>query len=174
MRYGDPPAAEAPVAVAAPVVPAAGAADGPSPALQAAAVNDSMPAIQLPPNAPPLGFEGYCPVTMKRDWKWALGDTKWGAIHRGRTYLFATQADRQTFLADPDKYSPAMSGADPVLALETGKQTSGLRRYALEYQGKFYLFSSEQTLNKFWSNAEGYAQGVRQAMQGRSPGPAYR
>ena len=121
-------------------------------------------APQLPPGSPPLGFEGYCPVTMKKSWKWARGDAKWGAIHRGRTYLFAGATQRDEFLKNPDMFSPAMSGLDPVLALEQGKQTPGLRKFALEYQNQFYLFSSEESLNKFWTNAEGYAQGVRQAM----------
>ncbi len=134
------------------------------PTKKPAAKSQLSQAPQLPAGAAPLGFEGYCPVTMKREWKWVRGDVKWGAIHRGRTYLFKSEADRDEFLTKPDEYSPALSGSDPVLAMESGKMTPGQRKYALEYRGTFYLFSSEQTLNRFWSNAEGYAQGVRQAM----------
>ena len=85
---------------------------------------------------------------------------KWGAIHRGRTYLFADQAARDTFLAEPDKYSPALSGVDPVLAVETQQAVPGTREFAVEYEGQFYMFASEQSLKKFWSNAEGYAKGA--------------
>lgn len=121
---------------------------------------------ELPAGSPPLGFDGYCPVTMKRDWKWVQGDVKWGAIHRGRTYLFASQNAQQAFLENPDSFSPALSGVDPVLALETGESQPGQRKYALEYRGTFYMFAGEESLKKFWTNAEGYAQGVRQAMAG--------
>lgn len=117
------------------------------------------PAVQLPAGSPPLGFDGYCAVTMKDKWQWVKGDTKWGAIHRGRTYLFTDEASRDKFLAGPDMYSPALSGSDPVLAVDSRQSIPGTRQYALEYEGKFYFFSSEQTLNKFWTNADGYAKG---------------
>lgn len=123
-------------------------------------------AVQLPPNSPPLGFDGFCPVTMKKDWKWVAGDVRWGAIHRGRTYLFAGQAQRDEFLTNPDSYSPVLSGVDPVLAVDEGQAVPGIRKHALEYGGQFYWFSSEETLNRFWGNAPKYSQDVRQAMSG--------
>ncbi len=144
------PAATTPAASPAPAAPEAVA---PTPRSQSIA-------SQLPPGSPALGFDGFCPVTMKNKWRWAKGDVKWGAIHRGRTYLFVNQAARDTFLAEPDKYSPALSGADPVLAVETQQVVPGTREYAVEYEGQFYLFSNEQSLKKFWSNADGYAKGA--------------
>ena len=107
---------------------------------------------------------------MKRQWQWAQGDIRYGAEHRGRTYLFASQACQQEFLANPDSYSPVLSGMDPVLHLEQMQSVPGKRQYALEYKGQFYLFSNEQTLNRFWQNADQYTAGVQQAMhsgQGR-------
>jgi len=59
-------------------------------------------ARQLPPGAPPLGFEGYCPVSMRSEWQWVAGDPKWGAIHRGRTFWIVSQEKQQKFLANPD------------------------------------------------------------------------
>ena len=124
--------------------------------------------VALPKGSPPLGFEGYCPVTMKREWRWQQGDVRWGAIHRGRTYLFSSQKCRDEFLRSPDDYSPALEGADPVLAVEGRQSVPGTRDYALEYNGRFYLFSSEETLNKFWSDAEGYVTGVERVAAGVS------
>lgn len=118
----------------------------------------------LPPGVPPLGFDGYCTVTMKHELRWAKGDVKWGAVHRGRTYLFAGEEQRDEFLKNPDTYSPVLSGMDPVVALEENRATPGKRMFALEYLGQFYMFSSEDSMNRFWTNPEGYAQGVRQAM----------
>ena len=114
--------------------------------------------LQLPPGSPPLGFEGFCPVTMKNDWRWAKGDVRFGAIHRGRTYLFASQDAQQKFLASPEAFSPILAGADPVLAVDERRNVPGVRDYAVEYQGRFFMFSSEQTLERFWSKPEDYAQ----------------
>lgn len=127
----------------------------------------------LPPGAPPLGFEGYCPVSMRQQWKWVDGDPQWGAIHRGRTYWFAGPTEQQKFLANPDLYSPALSGIDPVLAIDHRQMVPGKREHSIDYDDQFYLFSSEATLQQFTSNPERYATGVRQAM-GVQPGQSLR
>ncbi|TWT48489.1 DUF255 domain-containing protein [Botrimarina hoheduenensis] len=117
-------------------------------------------APQLPAGSPPLAFDGYCPVSMKRDWAWKQGDVRYGAIHRGRTYLFTSAEHRDTFLATPDDFAPALSGADPVLAVDQRQNVAGSRQYAVEYRGKFFFFASEETLSRFWTNADGYANGA--------------
>ena len=137
-----------------------------APAVSQQPVAPVQTAVQLPAGSPPLGFQGYCPVTMKSEWKWQLGDSRWGAVHRGRTYLFAGAAQRDLFLKDPDAFSPALSGIDPVLAIDQQQTTPGLRQFSLEYQDQFYMFSSEATLKQFWTNAEKYSSGVRQATNG--------
>lgn len=118
-------------------------------------------APQLPPGSPPLGFEGYCPVTMKQQWQWTKGDTRWGAIHNGRTYLFASADAQKAFLASPDEFSPVLSGSDPVSAVDERRSVPGVREFAVEYKGRFYMFSSEKSLETFWSNPSAYADGVR-------------
>lgn len=118
-------------------------------------------AVKLPPGSPPLGFDGFCPVTMKSEWRWVKGDTKWGAIFEGRTYLFVSQEAQQTFLANPAAFSPVLAGADPVAAIDERRSVEGVRRFAVEYKDRFYLFADESTLERFWSNPDGYAQGVQ-------------
>lgn len=98
---------------------------------------------------------------MKKDWRWAKGDTRYGAIHRGRTYLFTTAEAQKEFLANPEKYSPVLEGADPVVAIDQKQTVNGARDFAVEYKDRFYFFSSQQTLEKFWTNPEGYATGVQ-------------
>ena len=127
------------------------------------------PNVQLPPGSPPLGFDGYCPVSMRTAWQWMPGDAKFGAIHRGRTYLFVGPQEQQQFLANPDYYAPALAGIDPVLAIDHKQNVPGLRDHSLDYDNQFYLFSSESTLQQFTANPERYASGVRQAM-GLQPG----
>jgi YHS domain-containing protein/thiol-disulfide isomerase/thioredoxin len=118
----------------------------------------------LPPGAPSLGFDGFCPVSMRTQWKWVPGDPRWGIVHRGRTYWFAGQAEQQQFWAEPDRYSPALSGMDPVLAIDHSQQVPGKREHSICYDNLFYMFASEATLQQFTSTPERYAVGVRRAM----------
>jgi thioredoxin-like negative regulator of GroEL/YHS domain-containing protein len=126
---------------------------------QAPVVASAAP--QLPPGSPALGFEGFCPVTMKNEWRWAKGDVRWGAIHQGRTYLFASAEAQKTFLTNPDAFSPVLAGSDPVAAVDKQQTVPGVREFAVEYEGRFYLFANEQSLEKFWSNPTAYAQGAQ-------------
>jgi YHS domain-containing protein len=105
----------------------------------------------------PLGLEGYCPVTLAEKGQWAEGRAQWGARHRGRTYLFAGEDQQRAFLADPDRYSPALSGDDPVLAFESGTTSPGQRRYGVTYQSRMYLFSSPETRSRFAADPTRYA-----------------
>jgi YHS domain-containing protein len=88
--------------------------------------------------------------------------------------LFASQAEQQEFLTNPNLYSPALSGADPVLAVDQRQMVDGRRDYSIEYQGQFYLFSSEDSLQRFQSNPQYYTTGVRQAMAAPPQGPVRR
>jgi len=133
-------------------------------AAQPTAGESSVDTRQLPAGAPPLGFDGYCPVSMRNNWKWVPGDPRWGIVHRGRTYWFAGQTEQQQFWADPDRYSPALSGMDPVMAIDHQQQVAGKREHSIDYDSLFYMFSSEATLAQFTANPERYAVGVRQAM----------
>ena len=142
-------------------------ADAPAPASRPRAA--SRPGREpASAGAPPLGFDGYSPVSMRNQWKWVPGDAKWGAIHRGRTYWFASQREQQQFLANPDYYSPALSGIDPVLGVGPRPDDSGTREYALDYDSQFYLFANEATLQQFTTDPARYAEQVRQAMAGQT------
>jgi YHS domain-containing protein len=123
----------------------------------------------------PVGLEGYCPVTLAERGVWVEGRAQWGVRHRGRTYLFATAEQQKAFLADPDRYSPALSGDDPVMAFDTGKSTPGQRRYGVTYQSRTYLFASTETRDAFAANPQRYTSGAMVA-EHRTPasGPIVR
>lgn len=108
----------------------------------------------------PLGMEGYCPVTLAEKGQWVEGRAQWGARHRGRTYLFAGEPQQRAFLADPDRYAPALSGDDPVVAFDGGKSVPGQRRYGVTYQSRIYLFSTPETRTTFSSNPQRYTARV--------------
>ena len=118
-----------------------------------------------PQKTMPLGLEGYCPVALMETGNWVEGQARWGARHRGRTYLFSGLEQQQTFLSDPDRYSPALSGDDPVAAIDGGKTSAGQRRYGVTYQQRIYLFESPETRAAFAANPQRYTSRVLLAEQ---------
>ena len=115
---------------------------------------------------PPVCMEGYCPVTlMGTSSQWKKGDVRYGAIHRGKTYLFAGEKEQRAFLANPDAYSPILSGNDPIAFVEQGQVVSGKRTHGIFYGKQVYLFASEQNLQKFWQSPQRYATIVFDTMQ---------
>ena len=123
-------------------------------------VASAAPSEPDPYGPMPVGLEGYCPVMLAERGIWAEGRAQWGARHRGRTYLFAGEQQLKAFLADPDRYAPALSGDDPVLAFDAGKSTPGQRRYGVTYQSRMYLFSSPATRDAFAANPQRYTAGT--------------
>lgn len=141
---GQPPAVIMPAPMATP----------PAVAPPAASMTSAAPSA-------PLALEGHCPVELVEHERWVRGDRRFGAIHRGQTYLFTGAEQQKRFLANPDNYGPAMSGVDPVLALEARQMVPGLRKHGLFYNNHVYLFSSEATLAQFCRTPARYADGVR-------------
>ncbi len=136
------------------------------------------PRKPIAPKKPTLGLEGYCPVSLleSRDPRqaWRKGDPRFGAIHRGKLYLFAGQQLQQKFLASPDRYSPALSCYDPVRFVENSELIEGQRRHGVSYRGQVFLFSDEGSLKTFWQNPSRYSTIVRQAMNGQNGGGSIR
>jgi YHS domain-containing protein len=124
----------------------------------------------LPVENPPLGLEGYCPVQLIHDLQnnnpqWTLGDRRWGATHRGRTYLFAGPEQQRLFLDDPDRFAPLLSGNDIVLAIDARQNVAGKRAHGVLFSGRMYLFASEETLQRFSESPHRYANESIQAMR---------
>ncbi|MDY0166081.1 MAG: hypothetical protein RBS80_06030 [Thermoguttaceae bacterium] len=87
-------------------------------------------------------------------------------IHRGRTYLFADAEKAARFFQDPDRYAPVLSGQDVVLAVDEGRYVSGQREHGAFFGHRVYLFSSEETLQRFENHPNRYADAaVRLAFQ---------
>lgn len=138
---------------------AAAATDASPPRVPAERADDAPRAA----GNPPLALDGYCAVSLVAKKKWLAGDTRWGAIHRGRTYLFAGQSEQQAFLAAPDRYAPVMNGIDPVLAFDRQQELTGKREFGAFFENRIYLFSSESSYRQFKSNPARYVAATRQA-----------
>jgi thiol-disulfide isomerase/thioredoxin/YHS domain-containing protein len=138
-----------------------------------------VPAANVAPSSPPpsapggpkFALDGYCVVSLVEQLstasaqpKWTAGDPRWGAVHRGQTYLFAGPAEQQKFLANPDYYTPILSGYDPVAFIEAGQLVEGRRAHGFIHEGKIYMFASEDSLQRFWGARDMYIARVQQAM----------
>ena len=152
----SPPAAGPNVAAGRPAPPSS-----PAPSQSVASQNV---ALRLPPGSPPAALDGYCPVTVTEKMVWKRGDVRFGAIHRGRTYLFATATEQAKFLADPDRFSPIISGNDPVVALERGEAVPGKRELGIMCGERMILFSSQESYDKFVKDSKRYSVEIQQAL----------
>jgi len=122
------------------------------------------PKVEIPPGNPPLALEGYCPVSLTDKQRWVLGNPRWGARHEGRTYLFAGPEEQQKFLANPDRYAPVLSGMDVVQLVEATQLTEGRREHGAWFGGRVYLFSSEESYQKFSLDPYRYINALPQAV----------
>ena len=161
------PANPNPAGVATPVA----ALTGPGPGSQA---NASLAPSRTSPSAAvrePLDLDGFCPVRLAEKKQWVPGDRRFGAIHRGRTYLFAGAEEQKKFLLSPDSYAPVLSGMDVVLAVERGQLIPGSRETGVFYADRVYLFAGDESLQKFARAPEQYVCAVLQAYR-MPPGSA--
>ena len=124
--------------------------------------------------APPVALEGYCVVTLLEQKQWRRADVNYGAVHEGRTYLFASAAEQMKFLADPNRYSPAFSGLDPVVLAQRGERVDGKRSCGLTYKQQIFLFSDEASLNAFKAAPLDYIGAAQQALRAAETAPKYR
>ncbi|MEM7456025.1 MAG: thioredoxin family protein [Planctomycetota bacterium] len=120
-----------------------------------------------------FGLQGNCPVTLVRNAQWIQGDERWGCIHRGRTYIFASEGNMVEFQANPDKYSPLLAGYDPVIYHDSGILVEGREEHGV-FMGRLpnqrvILFNTAESRNRFESAPAQYIETVRQAMLNSSP-----
>jgi YHS domain-containing protein len=57
-----------------------------------------------------LALEGYDPVAYFREGKPAIGDSAFTSLWHGVTYRFTSAANRDAFMADPERYVPQFGG----------------------------------------------------------------
>ena len=119
-----------------------------------------------------FALHGKCPVALIQQGEWIEGDARWGIVHRDRTYLFSSQANYDLFKSNPDRFSPVLSGYDPVVFHEQGKLIEGMEENGV-FMGKsdkqhIVLFQSPETRAKFQTNPKLYMDTVRQAVYSAS------
>ena len=89
---------------------------------------------------------------------WIRGDTRWGAIHQGQTYLFAGPEEQRRFFADPERFAPVNAGNNIVLAVDKKQTAPGFRKHGVYYGGRVYLFAAEANVKKFSASPRYYVE----------------
>jgi YHS domain-containing protein len=116
------------------------------------------------PADPSPGLNGYCPVELVENEKWVAGDPRWAIVHRNRTYLTSGPAQRQRFMANPERYAPVLSGNDPVWSVDRSRFVGGKTDFCVVYDGRLYMFAEAATLARFRQDPKHYAAAVQQAV----------
>jgi len=127
-----------------------------APASPVAARPSFVPAEIAAADAPPIdAFGTHCVVALANR-RFAEASPHFSEVYAGRTYFFASEAARRTFVENPDAYAPAWCGIDPVAYLDDDALVEGsvLRRHA----GRFYLFTTVAHWNTFRAAPGRYAR----------------
>jgi len=102
-------------------------------------------------------FRGYCPVGMaKRELNKA--DGSFASVYKGQRFEFASSEARAEFDAAPEKFAPVMGGIDVVTWTKCRSKETGY--YVVEYQGKYFWFTTLANVKVFYANAKSFAAEV--------------
>lgn len=106
---------------------------------------------------PSVALNGYCPVELSQNGRWASGDLRWTVVHQGHIYRLSGAKQWEQFSANPDSFAPVNSGDDVVLAASENRVAPGQPAYCATYNGRLYMFSSAATQAEFNRNPQRYA-----------------
>jgi len=99
----------------------------------------------------PAAYNGYCPIALVITGQKVQGSTEFAIRHRGRTYLLQNADSVKQFMQAPDRFSPILSGYDPMVFLATGQLIDGTIEHALHdpASGTVILFATADSQKQF-------------------------
>ena len=115
---------------------------------------DARPAAFIP------AMHGKCTVCKVEKKKDVPGKAEYHLTHNGRLYLFPSQKQLNMFKANPDRYANAdvaMNGNCTVCMVRIGEDVKGKSDFAIDFNGKRYLFPGTKQLDMFKNNPAKYA-----------------
>lgn len=102
----------------------------------------------------PLAMHGYDPVAFFTAGAPTLGGAEHAVVHRDATFYFASEANREAFEADPERYVPAYGGYC-AFGVSVGKKFDGDPRHWTISGGRLYLNLNEEIAAKFREDVAG-------------------
>lgn len=114
-----------------------------------------------------LAMQGFCPVTVINQDKWVEGKPEFGAVHLGKLYLFTSEENMKTFLADPIPFTPVLNEIDVVRFFEERKIVPGKREWGLKdpIYNRMFFFADEAAMNHFYNEYERYTDAAIEVME---------
>ncbi len=128
----------------------------------------SMPQADRSQERPSLAYNGRCAVCLVDGKTWAPGSPQHSVVFDRREYRFPGEAEKNTFLANPDRYVPALNGNSVVEFAHSGNLAAGSTRFGLFYRDRAYFFQNEREKRQFQANPAAYAD-ADLAYRGVSP-----
>lgn len=102
----------------------------------------------------PLGLHGIDPVAFLDIGNRQEGTAVHTAVHDGVAYYFTSEANKDTFEANPAKYLP-QNGGFCTFGVSVGKKFDGDPAYADVMDGKLYVFLSEEIFKAYQKDKAG-------------------
>ena len=137
-------------------------AEEPAPAVarstQTAVATSDEPASAKMMVEVPLALEGFCPVTLCMEERWASGNPAYCTMYQGHIFRFSSLEALTIFAQDPANYIPVAMGEDVVLMADRNKRVEGNRKFGAWFQGRIFLFSSQESLDAFENRPEFYRE----------------
>jgi protein disulfide-isomerase len=115
----------------------------------------------------PTAFDGLCLVSLLNDRKFKPGSKTIDHEFNGVKLLFASETNRQKFIADPQKFWPVADGNCPVATVNVEQDTTGDVRTVAVFRGRLVLFHSLEHRGEFAGRPGDYLQRVEQIQQAR-------
>lgn len=107
-------------------------------------------------------LERVCVVSLKNGQQ-LTPNPNFASVHRGRKYIFASDAAKRQFDLNPEEYAVAFGGCDPVHFVDTKQVVEG--RYLVLHHDRFYMFATQENYQTFQSNLARYTPGGKQTSQ---------
>jgi YHS domain-containing protein len=102
-----------------------------------------------------VALHGHDPVAYFVQNKPAMGEARYTAAHQGATYWFASEDNRQTFAAAPDKYTPQYGGYCAYGVSQGAKPDIDPAAFAV-VGGKLYLNLNPAIQQRWQQDIPGY------------------
>lgn len=102
-----------------------------------------------------VAVQGYDPVAYFKDGKPGKGSKDFTAEYHGVIFRFASAANRDVFLGDPEKYAPQYGGYC-AWAVSQGYHAKGDARFWKIVDGKLYLNYSASVQQKWEGDIPGF------------------
>lgn len=102
----------------------------------------------------PLGLHGSDPVALLDAGENVEGAAAQTSVYDGVAYYFASDANRQTFEASPERYI-VQNGGFCTFGVSVGKKFDGDPSYAAVVDDRLYVFLNEEIFNAFQKDEAG-------------------